>query len=976
MKLLVGIVIVIGFLIIIYYSFFRFRTDKKMHNQLLLFITREQHHLSLYQHNPDLIITMDLKGKFLSVNKAIELYGYTDKDILHQPFSNYIVPNLVEKTLENFIFAKNGNSINYETAIYSKNGDRFELNVTNIPIIVENKIIGVYGVVKDITILKNAQEALTEAESKYRNLSEDSLVGTYIIQEEKFVYINRKVLEILDYTKDELIGRNVMDFVFKEDQDLVDENIKKRLLGDDSSVQYQYRAIKKDKSIIQMEVHGSTTLYKGKPAIIGTVIDITARNEAQQTIEYMAYHDILTGLFNRTYFHKLLKTTLDDENTKSLAVLFFDLDRFKIINESMGHKIGDCLLIEVSNRLKDCINNQIDLTRYGGDEFIVSLSNMNQNEITKVAQGVLARFIKPFHIDQYELYITPSIGISLYPQDGETIETLIRNADSAMFQAKQRGKNNYQFYYSNSEEHTYESIEIETSLRKAQEEKEFFLYYQPKISLTSGKITGVEALIRWQHPEKGLISPLEFIPLAEETGLIIPIGEWVLRTACIQNKAWQKANLSPFVMSVNLSIRQLYQPNLVGIVRQVLEETGLSPEYLELEITESMLMDTEQVLNVLKELKSIGVQISLDDFGTGYSSLNYLKDLPINKLKIDQSFIRNCTIDSNDAAIVKTIIAMAHQLRLEVIAEGVESSEHLIFLQRNLCNEAQGYLFSKPLPPEEFVKLINEIEQIITHVGIPKELSNQKWMEEALTVARQELVDTVRQQQGMIFKFFKDGDKFIHTLCDGELLYRMGLLPELIIGRDLSDFLPLEIAEEKKQFYQRAWNGESNVVYEGIENGIFYVASLRPIRRGGQVIEVIGSCIDITERKRAEEALKLSEKNFLLITENMLDMIRVLDINGIVNYASPSHETVLGFSRKEYEGHNIFDMVHPDDIPRIKENFIHMLSTNMPSQFEFRMKHADGGWVHVESQGTSVLGDDDEVEYIIVVTRDISERKK
>ena len=285
-------------------------------------------------------------------------------------------------------------------------------------------------------------------------------------------------------------------------------------------------------------------------------------------------------------------------------------------------------------------------------------------------------------------------------------------------------------------------------------------------------------------------------------------------------------------------------------------------------------------------------------------------------------------------------------------------------------------MFSKPLSPNDFVQKITEIEQIIIQNGIPQELSNQKWMDEALTIARQELIDTVRQQQGMTFKFIKEGDKFIHTLCDGELLYRIGLLPEQIIGRELREFLPSEIAKDKERYYQRSWNGETNVTYEGEGNNIYYVASLRPIRRGGKIVEVIGSCVDITERKLVEQALKLSEKNYRLITENMLDMIRVLDINGIVKYATPSHETVLGFLPMEYEDKLVFDMIHPDDVSHIKEKHLQMIVTNMPSQFEFRIKHAKGGWVYVESQGTPVLGIDGEVEYIIAVTRDISERKK
>ncbi|MEH7526327.1 EAL domain-containing protein [Bacillus sp. JJ1503] len=522
----------------------------------------------------------------------------------------------------------------------------------------------------------------------------------------------------------------------------------------------------------------------------------------------------------------------------------------------------------------------------------------------------------------------------------------------------------------------YEMLELEKSLRNAIELDELFLHYQPKLSLTSGKIIGIEALIRWNHPKKGVISPAEFIPLAEESGLIIPIGEWVLRTACMQNKAWQDIGLSPVVISVNLSVRQLYQPNLVEVVKRIIDETGLSPEFLELEITESMLMDIQHGIKVLKELKSIGVQISLDDFGTGYSSLDRLKALPINKLKIDQSFIRNCTEDKNDAAIVKTIIAMAHELKLEVVAEGVESKDHLIFLQQNLCDHAQGYLFSKPLPMNQVVRKFGEIEQIITKNGIPKELSDKKRLEEALQLARQELAETVRQQQGMIFKFTKKNGKFIHTICDGELLYRMGLVPEQIIGRELSDFLPSNFAEVKDKCYQRAWDGENNVTYECEVNKIECIVSLRPILRDGQVVEVIGSCVDITEMKKVKEALKQSESNFQLITENMTDLVTVCDANGRIIYASPSHKKVLGFIPTEDEQSKEKSWVHPDDIPHIEKQYNQIVTRKTLGQIEFRVRHQDGHWFYVEAQFNPVIGDNGELESIIVVGRDISERKK
>ncbi|MFJ8235477.1 EAL domain-containing protein [Ureibacillus sp. NPDC094379] len=819
-------------------------------------------------------------------------------------------------------------------------------------------------------------QSLTETESKYRSLVEESLVGICIIQNEKVMYVNQKFREWLGYSYEEFIGSNVKNFIYPEDQNILKEHMEKYIQGELSKTYSQYRFLKKDQTILYTEVLGSKTTYKGKPAILVTVVDITERKKAEETIKFMAYYDGVTGLPNRYHFCNLLKTTLSDSAISNYALLIIDLDQFKFIIDAVGNEVGDQLLKVVSERLKDCIYHQGDIVKNSGDEFLISLPNMQREEASVVAERILSCFTDPFYVDGYELYITPNIGISLYPKDGKEAEDLIKKANLAMYQVKQNEKNNYQFYSTKQFEHTYERLKLEKDLRKALEQKEFLLYYQPKINLASGKITGVEALIRWEHPEKGLFPPAEFIPLAEKTGLIIQIGEWVLRNACVQTKAWQEVGLPPLQTSVNLSVRQLYQPNLVKMVQLILEETKLDPKYLELEITESMMIDNDQVLKVLKQLKNLGVKTSLDDFGTGYSSLNRLKEAPIDKIKIDQSFVQNCTSNSNDAIIIKTIIAMAHQLKLDVVAEGVELKDQLLFLQHNLCNEVQGFLFSKPLPPEEFIEKINQIEQNINEIGIPQEISNLKRMEEALKMARHELIDTVREQQGMIFKYVEKNNKFIHTLCDGQLLYRMGLTPEQIIGKEPSDFLPLETSEEKCQYYRRAWEGEDNVTYEGVENNIYYVASLRPVRKDGKVVEVIGSCVDITERKQMEEALRLSEANYRLITENMLDLIRVLDVDGTIKYASTSHEKVTGFSSSIYEGNLIFNLIHPDDLSHSQKQFLHMISVKSPCQFEYRIKHINGSWIHVESQGTPVLDENGEVKHIIVVARDISERKK
>ncbi|WP_430789144.1 sensor domain-containing protein [Virgibacillus flavescens] len=765
MVIIVGVGIVI--LNIFAFVLFKSHTEKKIQKQLVDLKMNEQFYQSLYQQNPDMVLTFDTEGKFLSANKIVESYGYTEEELLHRSFAPHVVPDQLEKTLENFYTATKGTSTNHETAIYSESGEQFNLNITNIPIIVNNQVVGVYAILKDITEHKNAQKALAEAEEKYRNLTENSLVGTYITQDGKFIYANPKLLEMLGYSEDEIIGSNVIDCIYPEDRPMVYENIKKRLLDSSVNVDYQYRMVKKDNTLLYVQNYGSTMVYQGNTAAIGAVSDITEQKKAQETIEYMAYHDALTGLSNRHHFYNHLKTTLAENTTENLAILFFDLDRFKMINDSMGHGIGDRLLQAVSKRLIEYIGNQGELARNGGDEFLVSLLNMDQEKITIVANQILDCFTKPFYIDQYELYTTPSIGISSYPHDGDDVETLIKKADSAMYRAKRKGTNNYQFYFSNQIEKTYKKFEVEMDLRKALEQQEFELYYQPKVNLSTGKMVGAEALMRWNHPEKGFISPGEFIPRAEETGLIIPMGEWVLRTACLQAKKWQENGLPPFELSVNLSVRQLYQPNLVEMIRQVIWESGLDPKNLELEITESMMADSDHVLKVLRQLKELGVKISLDDFGTGFSSLHYLKDAPIDKLKIDQSFIRHCTKDMNDATIVKTIIAMAHQLKLEVIAEGVETKDQLIFLQQNLCEISEGYLFSKPLPPKEFVLQFGEIEKNVNLYGIPEGLQNRQWMEKALQIARQELLDTIRMQQGMTFKYIKEDAKFIHTLCGG-----------------------------------------------------------------------------------------------------------------------------------------------------------------------------------------------------------------
>ena len=437
-----------------------------------------------------------------------------------------------------------------------------------------------------------------------------------------------------------------------------------------------------------------------------------ARRKAEERVRHLAHFDDLTGLPNRNTFNQRLQHALAQahRHAKPLAVLFIDLDRFKIINDTLGHNAGDRVLREVAQRFGECLRDSDTVARLGGDEFVVLIEELpDPVHVTSIAQKILAAVAKPFVLDGQEFQLTASIGITTYPDDSDDMATLLKNADIAMYRAKEQGKNIYQYYSAQMNVHSLERLALESNLRRAVERDEFRLHYQPKVHLASGRVTGMEALVRWQQSGKALIYPAEFIPLAEETGLIVPIGEWVMKTACAQNKFWQDQGLPPVRVAVNLSARQFTHEKLLDDVARILAETGLDPAQLELEITESMVMqNAEQAVKLLNRLSAMGIHLSIDDFGTGYSSLSYLKRFPIDSVKIDRSFIRDIPGDADDAAITQAIIAMAHGLRITVIAEGVETREQLEFLRDNGCDEIQGHYFSKAVPPDEFVRLLEE----------------------------------------------------------------------------------------------------------------------------------------------------------------------------------------------------------------------------------------------------------------------------
>ncbi len=438
--------------------------------------------------------------------------------------------------------------------------------------------------------------------------------------------------------------------------------------------------------------------------------DITETRQMTERMAYQATHDALTQLPNRYLFQDRLNRAIAHarRTNQSFAVLFVDLDHFKKINDGLGHTAGDALLRTAATRLLGCGRQEDTIARLGGDEFVLVLENLRTIErAAMLARRILDVLAPPFQIEGHECFITASIGISVYPKDGEDAETLLKNADTAMYQAKEKGRDSVQFYGRDMHVRAVRRLTLEQDLRRALERQELELHYQPQMELHRGRIIGVEALLRWRHPQRGLILPMEFVPIAEETGLIEIIGEWVCRTACEQGRAWRREGLPPLRMAVNLSPRQFLRPGMVDSIDRILRETGMEPGCLDLEITESLLMkDVEGGIVTLRALKAMGVRLSIDDFGTGYSSLNYLKRFPIDQLKIDKSFVDDVTNNPDDTAITLAVISLAHNMRLRVIAEGVENAAQLAFLQNNQCDEIQGYYLSRPLPSQRIMDLL------------------------------------------------------------------------------------------------------------------------------------------------------------------------------------------------------------------------------------------------------------------------------
>jgi diguanylate cyclase (GGDEF)-like protein/PAS domain S-box-containing protein len=557
---------------------------------------------------------------------------------------------------------------------------------------------------------ERAQQALRDSEARYRLIVETAEEGIFIVDPDgDTVFANAMMAGMLGYSVDEMRGRPIFDFMDEDMRTPARHGLQRR---QGIREQHDVRFRRKDGGVL-WTIIAANPISEGDGRYLGTlamVTDITERKRAEDHLVYLAHHDSLTGLPNRTLFNDRLQQSLIDaaRRERVVAVLFMDLDRFKTINDTLGHEVGDVLLRAVSGRLKDCIRTGDTVARLGGDEFIVLLPGVGHaDDVGRIAQKILDVFDQPFSIDGREFFVTTSIGITLYPFDGKDVDGLVKNADVAMYRAKEQGRNSYQFYTAEMTAKSHENLALENALRGALDRNELVLHYQPVVDLASGEVSGMEALLRWQHPEQGLIMPQRFIPLAEESGLIVPIGEWALRTACLQAVAWQQQGYAPLRLAVNLSARQFYQRNLAEVIARVLKDSALDPAWLELELTESLLMQNAELTHAtLRTLNAMGVRLSIDDFGTGYSSLGYLKRFPLDTLKIGRSFVRDVPGDPDDAAIVSAIIVMAHTLEMRVIAENVETEAQRAFLRAQACDAFQGYVFGPPLPPEEFIRYL------------------------------------------------------------------------------------------------------------------------------------------------------------------------------------------------------------------------------------------------------------------------------
>ena len=702
----------------------RDRTKHKQNEEALR--RSEEKYRSILENIEEGFFEVDLKGNFTFFNHSTSvLLGYAPEELMGMNFHQYTDKDTAREVVKTFnrVYLTGASTKEFNWQIIRKDGTkRYIVTSISLKKDASGKSIGFQGFTHDVTERiqaelqnKAAQEALRESEEKYRSILENIQEAYFEVDlAGNFTFFNDSLCRITGCSKEELIGANYAQFSDKENSKIVFNTFHKVYTTDQSTEGFDWSIVRKDNT--KRFIEASVSIKKdssGRPSgFKGVIRDITERKRIEQKLNYMATHDALTGLPNRIMFSQLLNQAIQTakRNKKNLAVFFIDLDRFKIINDTLGHDAGDQLLQEIAKRFKDVLRSSDVVGRLGGDEFVILIEDFNHFRLMKnVAQKILSAAMKPVMIIGEECRVTASIGISVYPNDGLDEQSLMKNADIAMYYAKEEGKNNYQFYSKDIKSQSNERMLIETNLRRALERNELSLDYQARLDFKTNTITGVEALLRWNNEYLGAVTPTQFIPVAEETGLIVPIGRWVLKTVCLQNVVWKNQGLPPVCMSVNLSLRQLMDDGLLGDIKDALDESGMDPHLLELEITESMVMHNPTALiSLLCKIKDMGVRLAIDDFGTGYSSLAQIKRFPIDTIKVDRSFIRNLTVNSEDKAMTEAIITMGKSLSLTVVAEGVETLAQKEFLQEHVCDEMQGFYFSKPVQANEFAELLRK----------------------------------------------------------------------------------------------------------------------------------------------------------------------------------------------------------------------------------------------------------------------------
>ena len=661
------------------------------------------------------IAHISLDGRWKRVNsKLCEITGYSHEELLQTKFQDITHPDDLDRNLELQQQLLDGqiDSYTFEKRFLRKDAGVAWAGLTQSLVrspTGEPKYF--ISVLEDISVRKRTEASLLLAQRALESSGNGIIITDCLQPDNPVVYVNPAFERITGYSEAETVGKNCR-FLHGDDHDQPGVQTLRQAIEHREEARVVLKNYRKDgtpfwNELFVAPVHaedGSVTHF------VGVQNDISAQKRAEENLLHMATHDALTGLPNRSLLQDRIGQAIGyaERMQREIAVLFFDIDRFKNINDSLGHAAGDALISILAQRLRRVVRAVDTVARVGGDEFVVILTEISQeSDIAKVIPGLLSAINEPVLLDEHELSVTTSIGISTYPRDGRDVTTLLKNADTAMYQAKEAGRNGFSFYAHEMNANAVDRLRLENDLRNAIKGNELVVHYQPQVDIESGKIVAAEALLRWNHPRQGLISPLDFIPLAEETGLIVPIGEWVLRRVCAQQRSWIEAGLTSIVIAVNLSPRQFHQPDIVEMVAAALRDHDLPPHLLELEITESSLMrNPEDAARLLGELSQMGFSLSVDDFGTGYSSLGYLKRFPLNALKIDRSFVNDIETNQDSGSIAAAVIALAHSLGLKVVAEGVELETQMAYLRSLNCDIAQGYLHGRPMPADEFVAFL------------------------------------------------------------------------------------------------------------------------------------------------------------------------------------------------------------------------------------------------------------------------------